>query len=48
MRWAAHVAYLGAMGNACRIFIGKPEEKRPVGRPKLTWEGGIKFYLRKI
>jgi hypothetical protein len=31
MRWAAHVAQMGAKRNAYRIFVGKPEGKRPVG-----------------
>jgi hypothetical protein len=34
MRWAGHVARLGEKRNAYRILVGKPEEKRPLGRPR--------------
>jgi hypothetical protein len=33
MRWAGHVALLGKKRNAYRILVGKPEGKRPLGRP---------------
>jgi hypothetical protein len=32
MRWAGHVARMGEKRNACRIFVGKPEGKRTLGR----------------
>jgi hypothetical protein len=34
--------------NAHRILVGKPEGKRPLGRPKRTWEDNIKMDLREI
>jgi hypothetical protein len=34
MRWAEHVARMGAKMNAYRILVGKPEGKRPLGRPR--------------
>jgi hypothetical protein len=34
MRWAGHVARMGETWNAYRILVGKPEGKRPLGRPK--------------
>jgi hypothetical protein len=34
MRWAGHVARMGEPRNAYRILAGKPEEKRPLGRPR--------------
>jgi hypothetical protein len=37
MRWAGHVAQMGEMGNAYRILVGKPEGKRPLGRPRCRW-----------
>jgi hypothetical protein len=37
MRWAGHVARMGEGMNAYRIFVGKPEGKRPLGRPILKW-----------
>jgi len=33
MRWAGHVVRMGEMGNAYNIFVGKPEGKRPLGKP---------------
>jgi hypothetical protein len=35
MRWAGHVAQMGEKRNAFRIFVGKPDGKRPPGRPKI-------------
>jgi hypothetical protein len=34
--------------NACRILVGKPEGKRPLGRPRRRWVDNIKMYLREI
>jgi hypothetical protein len=34
MRWAGHVAHVGKKMNAYRILVGKPEGKRPLGRPR--------------
>jgi hypothetical protein len=34
MRWAGHVARMGETRNAYRILVGKPEGKRPLGRPR--------------
>jgi hypothetical protein len=31
------------MINACRIFVRKPEGKRPLGRPRHSWEDNIKM-----
>jgi hypothetical protein len=33
------------MGNAYKILVGKPEGKRPLGRPGYSWEGNIKLDL---
>jgi hypothetical protein len=30
-----------------RVFVGKPEGKRPLGRPRRRWEGNIKRIFRK-
>jgi hypothetical protein len=40
MRWAGHVARMGEGRNVYRVLVGKPEGKRPVGRPRLRWENG--------
>jgi hypothetical protein len=34
---AEHVARMGEKRNACRLLVGKPEEKRLLGRPKRRW-----------
>jgi hypothetical protein len=46
MRWAGHVAPMGAKMNAYRILVGKPEGKRPLGRLRCRWEDNIKLDLR--
>jgi len=33
IRWRGHVAHMGNMKSECKIFVGKPERKRPLGRP---------------
>jgi hypothetical protein len=48
MRWAEHVAQMGARGNANRISVRKPEGKRPLGRPRCRLVDNIKMYLREI
>jgi hypothetical protein len=48
MRWAEHVARMGEEKNMYRVFMGKPEGKRPLGRPRRRLEDGIKIDLRKI
>jgi hypothetical protein len=45
MIWAGHVARMGEKKNVCRIFVGKPERKRPVGRPGCRWEDNIRMDL---
>jgi hypothetical protein len=36
------------MRNACRIWVGKAEGKRPLGRPRRKWVGNIKIDLREM
>jgi hypothetical protein len=48
MRWAGHVAPMGEVINAYNILVGKPEERRPLGRPRRRWEDNIKMDLREI
>jgi hypothetical protein len=48
MRWAKHVARMGVKRNAYRILVVKPEGKRPLGRPRHSWEDNIKMDLREI
>jgi hypothetical protein len=47
MRWAGHVARMGAKRNAYRILVGKPERKRPLGRPRHRWVESMKIKLRE-
>jgi hypothetical protein len=46
MRWAGHIARMGAKRNAYRILVGKPESKRPLGRSRRRWVNNIKMNLR--
>jgi hypothetical protein len=48
MRWAGHVARMGETRNACRILVGMPEGKRPLGRPRRRWVDSIKMDLGEI
>jgi hypothetical protein len=48
MRWVGHVARMGEGRNVYRVFVGKREGKRPLGRPRRKWEDGIKMDLREI
>jgi hypothetical protein len=48
MRWVRHVARMGEKRNAYRILVGKPEGKRPLGRPRRRWVDNIKMDLRDI
>jgi hypothetical protein len=47
-RWAGIVARIGETRNAYRILVGKPEGKRPLGRPRRRWVDNIKMDLGKI
>jgi hypothetical protein len=46
MRWAGHVARMKEKSN--RILVGKPEGKRPLGRPRRRWLDNIKMDLREV
>jgi hypothetical protein len=48
MRWVGHVAYLGESRGLYRDLVGKPEEKRPLGRPRRRWKDNIKVDLHKV
>jgi hypothetical protein len=45
MRWAGHVAQMWAKRNVYRLLVGKPEGKRPLGRPRCRWIDNIKMDL---
>jgi hypothetical protein len=48
MRWAGHVAQMGEKRNVYRLLVGKPEGKRPLGRPSCRWMDNIKMDLLEI
>jgi hypothetical protein len=47
MRCAGHVARRGEGRGVYRVLVGRPEGKRPLGRPKRRWEDNIKLDLRE-
>ena len=48
MRWAGHVARMGDDRGVHRVLVGKPEGKRPLGRPRRRWEYNIQMGLQKV
>jgi hypothetical protein len=48
MRWAVHVARMGEERKVYKVLVGKPEGKRPLGRPRHRLEDGIRMDLREI
>jgi hypothetical protein len=48
MRWAGHVARMGEERKLYNFLVGKPEGKRPLGRPLRKWEDGIGMDLGVI
>ena len=48
MRWAVHVARMGEGRGVHRFLVGKPEGKRPLGRPRRKWEDNIKMDLQEV
>jgi len=48
MRWAGHVARMGEERGAYRVLVRKPDGKRPLGRPRLTWVDNIRMDLQEV
>jgi hypothetical protein len=48
MRWAGHVARMGEKRKVYRLLVGKPDGKRPLGRPRRRWMDNIKSDLLEI
>jgi hypothetical protein len=48
MRWAGHVARMGEKRGAYRILVGRPEGRRPLGRPRRRREGNIKMDFQEV
>jgi len=48
MRWAGHVARMGEERWVYRVLVEKPEEKRPLGRPRRRWVDNIRIDFQKV
>jgi hypothetical protein len=48
MRWSGHVAHMAEGRGAYRILVGRPEGRRPLGRPRRRWEDNIKMDLQEV
>ena len=48
MRWAGHVARMGEERRVYRVLVGKPEGKRPLGRPRRRWVDNIRIDLQQV
>jgi hypothetical protein len=46
MKWAVHVARMGEGRGVHGFLVGKPEGKKPVGRPRCIWEDNVKMDLQ--
>jgi hypothetical protein len=47
MRWEGHVAQMGEKRTAYRLLVGKPEGKRPLGRPRRRWGIILEWILER-
>jgi hypothetical protein len=48
MRWVRHVARMREKRNVYRLLVGKPEGKRPLGRPRRRWIDNINMNLLEL
>jgi hypothetical protein len=48
MRWAGHVTRMREERKVYKVLVGKPEGRRPLGRPRRRWENGVRIDLREI
>ena len=48
MRWAGHVARMGERRGVYSVLVRKPEEKKPLGRPRRRWKDNIKMDLQEV
>ena len=48
MRWAGHVACMEEGRGVHKVLVGKPEGKRPLGRPRRRWEDNIKMDVQEV
>ena len=48
MRWAGHAARMGEERGVYRVLVGKPEGRRPLGRPRRSWVDNIRTNLQEV
>jgi hypothetical protein len=48
MRWAGHVKRTGEGRDVYSVLVGRPEDKKLLGRPRRRWEDNLKMDLREI
>jgi hypothetical protein len=48
MGWSGRVACMGVGRIVCRVLVGKPEGRRPLGRPRRRWEDNIRMELQEV
>jgi len=48
MRWDGHVARMGEDSGVYRVLVGKPERRRPLGRPRRRWVNNIRMELQEM
>ena len=48
MSWAGHVARMGEERGVYRVLVGKPEGRKPMGRPRLGWVDNIRMELQEV
>jgi len=48
MRWVERVERMGERRGVYKVLVGKPEGKRPLGRPRSRWEDNIKMDLQEV
>jgi len=48
MRWVGHVAHMDEEREVYRVLVGKPERRRPLGRPRRRWMDNIRMDLQEV
>jgi hypothetical protein len=48
IRWEEHIARMGEKRGVFRVLVGKPDGKRPLGRPRRRWDDNIKMDLQEV
>jgi len=48
MRWTGHVVHMGEDRGVYRVLVGKPDGRRPLGRPRHRWVDNIRMDLQEV